>query len=268
MKKNSIYIVMLMAMTVGVLLSCQKSTSYIAAYQTDNGNTSYIKIVHASPYFRNAYGAADSFNVFVNDKKINSPFLSYGGTSLFPTSTASFGYVAVPAGLQQIRLSVAGVINPDSIKITNFTTVFQASKYYSVFLTDLGGFLFVDSAFAAIPGYYNIRFINAVTTDSAVTSTGTSTYDVFSYARNTTLWSKIPVGGFTIFQSLGTNIGVADTLYLTRTPASGTPSLAGRVVLAKLAVTPLSRNYTLYFKGDATLSTGAKARSLALYVNQ
>ena len=122
----------------------------------------------------------------------------------------------------------------------------------------------------AIQGYINLRFVNAVLTDSAVTTTGTTTVDLFSYARNTTVFTKIRPDSVTAFSLLGNNISVADTFYVTRTLATGAPAttpLSGRVVLAKLAIAPLNqRTYTLYYRGDATVST-SKTKTLISYVH-
>ena len=82
--------------------------------------------VDAAPYFRNIFNVSDSFNVLVGGTKISAaltgsnPYLTYNST--FPTSSSLYGYVAVPAGEQEIKLS-AGVMNPDSITIKRFTKV-------------------------------------------------------------------------------------------------------------------------------------------------
>ena len=282
MKKFILYI-FIAAVTTGVYTSCSKSNDYIAGYTSvdaSNIGTSYIKFVHAAPYLRNVFGVADTFNVIVNGTKINSPFLSFAGTSLAPVLGTAYGYAVVPSGALTIKLSSNGVLTGDSTAFKIYSKTAVPGQFYTFLLTDsaLTGnpkkeLFLKDSMPVILAGYYNLRFINAVGSDSAVASisTGTTTVDIWSYARNTTLWSKIGVDSATTFQFLGTNNFVADTLYVTRTPstAQGTPPLSGRVVLAKLAITPLgSRTYTLYYKGDGTLATGTKARSLAYYVNQ
>jgi hypothetical protein len=279
MKKFILYI-LIGATSLGLVTSCSKSTDYIAEYSTVNPNsvsTAYLKFVHASPNFATLFGTPDLFNVIVNGVKLNSPALSFGGTSIYPVIGTGYGYASVPAGPLQIKFSTNGVLIGDSIAFKIYNKTVAAGQFYTFLLTDsaLTGDpkkeMFIrDSTPANIQGYYNLRFINAVGADSATTSTGTTTVDIFSYARNTTLWNKIGVDSVTTFQVLGTNIGVADTLYVTRTPsvAQGTPPLSGRVVLAKLAITPLFRNYTIYYKGDGTQTSGTKARALGYYVNQ
>jgi hypothetical protein len=91
--------------------------------------------------------------------------------------------------------------------------------------------------------------------------------DIFSYARNNTVITNVPPGLVTPFFSLGFNAGVADTFYVTRPAVAGTP-LANRIVLSKLAFGAANqRTYTLYYKGDANLTTGTKARTLSSYVH-
>jgi len=277
MKKVILYI-FIAAVSMGVYTSCTKSNDYIAGYTTTDPNslsTAYFKFVHASPSFAKLFNVPDAFNVIVNGTKINSPILSFGGTSMAPVLGTGYGYATVPAGVLQIKLSTNGVLTGDSLAFKMYTKTVSPGQFYTFLLTDsaLTGNpkkeIFIrDSTPMILQGYYNLRFINAVGNDSATTTTGTSTVDIFSYSRNTTLWSKIGVDSVTTFQLLGTNISVPDTLYVTRTPASGSPLLPGRVVLAKLAITPLFRNYTIYYKGDGTLTTGTTARSLAYYVNQ
>jgi len=273
MKRNIIYIT-LVAITVILATSCKRDISYVASYQyPDNTGTAYLRIVHAAPYFRLLYNQPDSFNVYINNAKINFQFLTFG--SLFP-ATLTNGYAAIPAGLEQIRLSVNGIVNVDSLTIATFTKTLTAGNYYSFILTDSlkspnpAMQMFVQDAVPVVlPGYYNLRVINAAYEDSVTTTTGNDTLDVWSYARNGLVATKLVPGSITSFSTLGTNIAVPDTFYVTRLPPAkptgpATP-LANRIVLAKLAVTPISRNYTLLIKGDNSQTTGRTARGLALY---
>ncbi len=276
--KKLIFYILIATSIVGIYSSCSKSNDVNAPYTSVDPNsisTSYLKVVHASSNFATLFGVPDAFNVIVNGTKINSPFLSYAGTSIFPLVGSGYGYVSIPSGAVQIKLSTNGTLTGDSIAFKIFSKTVNPGQFYTFLLTDsiLTGNpkkeMFIrDSTPVALPGYYNLRFINAVGNDSATTFTGTNTVDIFSYSRNTVLWSKIGVDSATNFQLLGTNIGVQDTLYVTRTPASGSPLLPGRVVLAKLAITPISRNYTIYYKGDGTQTSGTKVRTLSYYLNQ
>jgi len=275
MKKNIFNLI-----TVGVLFTllfaaCKPDNSYIASYQTTNSGTStYLKVIDASPYFRNSFGGApDSFNIYLNNQKFNFQYLTFG--VLYPAASTNYGYAAIPSGLQQMRFSVNGKVNVDSLTFATFTTTLLQGTYYTLLITDsmtsvnpASQMLLVDTLNPVLQGYYNVRFANAVLQDSAITTTGNKTVDIFSYSRNAAIWRNIAPGAVTSFQALNTNIGVADTLYVTRAAAASTTPLTSRVVLAKLAITPLNRNYTIYYNGDGTLTTGTKARKLSIYVNQ
>lgn len=286
MKKIILYILMVAA-SFGIYSSCNKNPEYIANFSNSDGSnntTAYLKIVHASPNFATVFGMPDAFNVIVNGTKINSPFLSYAGTSIFPPLATNFGYVSVPAGTVQIKLSTNGVQIGDSLAFMIYSKTLLPNNFYTFMITDFAKsgnpakemFINDPSPSIADTTKFNVRFINAVDKDSATTSTGTTTVDVYSSARGTAIFSNVPTDGVTNFQSFPKAVGVVDTLYVTRTPATGSPALSGRVVLAKLIVTPIfgssttvvTRNFTLYYKGDGTLSTGTKARTLAYYINQ
>ncbi len=268
MKKITLYISLFLAAAI-TFVACRKdATDWNAAYDASTDATAYFRVVHASPFFRQQFNAPDSFNVYVNNIKVNSPFLTYG--SIFPGTSTGFGYIAVPPGLQQVRISVNGFASasPDSTQLINFTKVFTNGQYYTLFISDSLKF-YPDAAFVPdvytkpLNGNVNIRFMHGVLNDTAG-----KTVDIYSYARNATVFSNIKPGQVTAFNSLGFNVGVADTFYVTRNAPAGT-LLANRIVLAKLAFAPTNqRTYSLYFRGDANLTTGTKARTLSSYLHQ
>lgn len=275
---------------IGIALfinACKKDNYGNAKYNLADSSTSYFKIVHSSLNFRRITGKADSFNVYFNNQKVNGAFLTLN--SMFPTSVyaAATGvtnsYIAVKPGNEEIKL-----MGLDSTEIIKFNKTFLPGRYYTLLLTDSmtntrdSSKIFVEDAFNSvmgiIPGYFRMRFINTVYNDSASVSTKTNTVDIYSYARNTTIVTKVPANGMTNFGDLGFNPNVADTLYVTRTPSTtGVVPLNQRVVLAKLAFIPQSatvagvasqRVYTFFYKGDGTLSSGTKARALVYYINK
>jgi hypothetical protein len=269
MKKINLYICLVVG-TVLALSACKKEYNYLATYETSDGGA-YLRVVDAAPGFRSVFSLPDSFNVYVNGAKINSPFLTYA--SVFPISTTQFGYAAVPTGVQQIKLSVHGFasVQPDSTKLINFTKVFLPGQYYTLLITDSiksprdSSQMFLPDAFSKpLPGNVALRFVHAVWNDT----TG-KTVDFFSYARNTTVGTiAVKPGYISNFSAYGFNIAVPDTFYVTRSAPAGT-ALANRIVLAKLAFAPTNqRAYTLYFRGDANLTTGTKARSLLSLIHQ
>ncbi|NCI46075.1 DUF4397 domain-containing protein [Sediminibacterium soli] len=270
MKKITFYI-SLFAAGVMAITACKKEAKVLATYD-DSENNAFLRIVHASPNFRQVFNLPDSFNVYVNGGKVNSPYLTYGTAAgtIFPASTTSFGYMAVKPGLVQLKLSVNGFAsnNPDSTLLLNLSKVMIAGGTYTLMITDSiqstrdSSQIFLPDAYAKPVGTnVGLRFVHAVWNDTA-----TKTVDIFSYARNATIFSNIKPGGATSFSNFGYNATV-DTLYVTRPAAAGTP-ISGRIVLAKMAFSPtVQRVYTLYYRGDGNLTTGTKARTLLTYVH-
>jgi len=275
MKKNILFIAIILATTMIGIFSCKRDYSLVATTKTTEG-TSYLAIVQASPNFRNIFNMPDSFNVFINGQKISgfapgtaSPFVTYGTT--FPSTNTGFGYIAIPSGPQQIKFSVSGVINADSIPITTFTKTFLPDHQYSFIITDSinslrdSSQIFLDDVYNFPPttGYYNLRFVNAVLNDTA-------SVDLYSYARNGVIYSKVSPGGTTAFSQIGVNIQTSDTLYVTRSLATGVSSttpLSQRTILAKMAFgAGNQKSYTIYYKGDFSLPvSNKKGRSLSFY---
>jgi len=282
MKKYSLYSIIIVAAAFMTISACKRDFIIKTGFITADSSLAYVKIVDAAPYFRQVTGAADSFNVFFNGAKVNSPFMTFN--SLFPISVNSSGtagnlitnsYLAIAPGQQTIKLSVAGVVNPDSIAILSLTKTLVAGKMYSLIVTDSikstrdSSQIFVqDTWINPAPGYINVRLVHAVLNDTVG-----KTVDLYSYAKNATIFTGIKPGQATAFSALGYNIQTPDTFYITRSgPAAATP-LSGRAILAKLLFAPIStgavpqKTFTLYFKGDGNLTSGAKARSLASYIN-
>lgn len=267
MKKITFYISLLAAGVI-VFSACKKEAAKTADFTTTEGSA-FLRVVHAAPSFRKIFNLPDSFNVYVNGGKINSPFFTYG--SIFPGTASNSGYVAVPPGLQQVKLSVHGFASAssDSTLLTNFTKVFVKGEYYTLLVTDDiksardSSQIFIrDAQIKPTSGNAGLRFVNAVLNDTAGKS-----IEFFSYARNATLSSAMLPGGITSFSSFGYNAAVPDTIYVTRPAAAGTP-IANRIVLAKGVFSPANqRLYTVYYRGDGNLTTGTKARGISAFVH-
>ena len=259
-------------LTFVALVSCNRDFESSAPFQTPAGNA-YLRIVHAAPYFGKIFNVKDSFNILVGGTKVSAflpgsnPYLSYGAT--FPLSSTLYGYVTVPAGEQEIKLS-AGVYNPDSITIKRFTKVLAPDTYYTFMITDSinsirdAAQIFVrDSVTTPTTGYFNLRFIHAVVDDTAKAAQKTvDTVDVFSTRNNRNIYTRITPGTATTFSQFAYNSQLNDTLFVRRTRST--------VNLATLnnAAFGNQRTYTLYFQGDGNLTTGTKARSLATYIHK
>jgi hypothetical protein len=243
-----------------VFIACDKTYTKVANYQLAGPDMAYLKIVHVSPSFRQLFNNnPDTFNVYLNTTKLTAPALSFN--SIYP-GTSINTYMAVTPGTSQIRFSLPGTVNPDSLTLYTIPKTLVAGKSYTLFITDSimsardSSRLLVEDAFTTpATGYVNFRFVNAVVNDTAG-----KTVDVFSYARNANIFSKIKPDSATTFLSFGFNAGVADTLYVRRT---GTNQ-----VFSKVLVSPANqRTYTLVYKGDGNLSTGTKARTLIGFVH-
>ncbi|HEY8660563.1 MAG TPA: DUF4397 domain-containing protein [Chitinophagaceae bacterium] len=275
MKNKLLYSTLFFAVALISLSSCKRDFPITASVQTTEG-TAYLAVVHASPNIRKIFNAQDSFNVFINGEKISgftpgtiSPFMTYGAT--FPSTSSGFGYFEVTPGQLQIKLSVSGKVNPDSIEIITLNRTLLAGHQYSFIITDSitslrdSSRMFIEDIYRFPPtvGYYNLRFVNAVVNDTAKV-------DLFSYAKNGVIYSGIRPDSATAFNQIGANLQVTDTLYITRTLATGVPSstpLSQRTILAKMSFAAGNqKSYTVYYRGDFTLpTTNAKSRAITFY---
>lgn len=274
MKKNNLYGLIIIA-TIFSLASCKRDFTLVATTESPNG-MAYLAVIDASPNFRKIFNKPDSFNIFVNDEKISgyapgaaSQFMTFG--QAYPPTTTGFGYVAVSPGTKQIKLSLSSATKADSVPIVTFTKTLLANHQYSFIITDSvkssrdSSQMFVEDIYSFPPtlGYYNVRFVNAVWNDTA-------NVDLYSYARNAVIYSKIAPGGITSFSQIGANLQSTDTLYVTRSLATGVPTstpLSQRTILAKMAFQAGNqKSYTVYYQGDFNLpASNKKSRSLSFY---
>ncbi len=269
MKKYILITGIILVALVMNLSSCNKDFTTKSPYSTLDG-TSMLRIMDLSPNFRNIFSLPDSFNVFINNNLITgytpsgTLLMTYG--SAFPTASSGWGYISIPPGIQQIRLSVRSANNPDSITITSFTKVIQPNSYYSFIITDSinstrdsSQMFFRDSTLAGPPtqGYFNLRFIHAVLNDTVGKN-----IDIWSTRTNRNIFANVKPGQITTFSQWAFNALLTDTLYVRR---AGTA-----ITLATLNSQTFNnqRTYTLYYRGDGNLTTGTKARTLSVYVNQ
>lgn len=273
--KNIIATVMALASVItGITLtsSCKRDYSVVANYDTPTG-TAYLRVVHAAPYFRKIFNAPDSFNLLVGGQKV-SAYLPGGAVTLtynatFPASNTNYGYVTVPAGDQEFKLSL-GVYNADSVTLKKFTKTLAPDTYYTFLITDSinsardAAQMFIrDSVTTPTTGYVNLRFIHAALEDTASGSQKTvDTIDVFSTRNNRNIYSKITPGTATTFSQFAYNAQLPDTLYVRRVRSTVNLATLNNVSFAN------QRTYTIYFKGDGNVTTGTKARSLATFVHK
>jgi hypothetical protein len=253
MKKN-LPILILFVFAVGLLCSCKKKLETLASISTTE-NLSFLKIIDAAPSFRQVLNGRDSFNVYVNGVKVNGSFLTYG--SSFPTTSNL--YVGVPAGPQSIRITVNGVLTPDSITLGSFNKTLESGAYYSFIITDsvLKGNdakqMFIRDNFTLTDtSHFTLRFINAVLNDPG-------SVDVYSYRNAANIFSNIPAATVTPFMIFPYTL-LSDTLSI-RTAGTTT-----EIVRINGAVFTRSRAYTLLYRG--LLGSATKPRTYTLYGNE
>lgn len=260
MKKLFSYTAMLAAGMM-VFASCEKQADRTAEFSTVE-DKAFIRVIHASPSFRQVFNAPDSINLYLNNAKINGALITYGG--LFPAAGTGFGYIAVPAGLQNVKLTVAGRVNPDSIPLALFTRLALKGQRYSIILTDdvkstrdSSKMVLPDNIVQPNPGNYRIRFVNAIAADTAGTSVS-----IFSARANANIFNSVAPGQVIDYQTLPSNTQLSDTLFVRR-PGS-TFNLATTVVSFGN-----QRSFTVIYRGYGSVATGGtKGRILIPYLDQ
>ncbi len=257
MKKN-ITILLLVVCSLGLIWSCNKDLELHYGL-VPTANLAFIKVIDASPNFRAILKGADSFNIYVNNAKVNGNFFTYAGQ--FPSTGSTAGlYAAIPSGAQSIRVTVNGKVTPDSITLLTLTKVTNAGGYYSLIITDSiltaneTKQMWLTDQFALTDTlHYSIRFVDAVMNDPAAV-------DVYSYRQGRNIFSAVAPGSATTFQLQNYTIQ-ADTLSIRTT---GTTTEITRVTSAILS---RMRAYTLLYRG-MNGGVSPKARAATLINNQ
>ena len=252
----------LLAAGMMTIIACEKQADQTATV-TSAQDMAFVSVIHASPNFRQLFNAPDSINIFINNQKVNGAFITYAGT--FPASGSSrSGYIAVPPGLQNIKLSVAGVVKADSIPLTTLSNIFTKGQKYTLIITDsiqntrnLSKMLLPDLYSRPNAGSFNLRFVNAVATDTAG-----AMVSVFSTRRNAHIFNSVAQGSVVNFQSLPYNIQLNDTLYIRRPGSTYNLDTLNNVSFSN------QKTYTLIYRGDGRTNVGTKARALVTYLHE
>jgi hypothetical protein len=245
-----------------LILACEKDKKIIATWNEAGTDADYarLRIVHASPNFRNLTGVPDSINIFVNGQKLNGTRLSYGG--VFPGQSPN-NYAVLPPGVYDVKISVGGVVNPDSIPVATLRFTLAEKTNYSFVITDSvlnanrdSGRIFVRDSFPEpITGRTGLRFIHAMN------DTVGKRVDVWSTRRNNYLYTAVLPGTVSSF-GIQPFIDVSDTLIVRRAGTTTELARFNNIIFAN------TRVYTIYLRGNVTLTTGTKARSLTFYANK
>jgi hypothetical protein len=264
MKKYISIIIIMFAFAIGLIWSCNKKVDLVAPVSGVDG-LAFLRVMHVSPNFRAIQNKPDSFNVYVGTNKVNGALFTYN--SAFPAATMNNNtYAGVPSGSQQIRFSLQGVNNIDSLTTISLQKDLEAGKYYTLFITDSLknqqdptkiwvndiNFLPTDTT------QYRIRFAHMILNDTAGKKV-----DVYSYRQAANIFSNISPGTVTDYLSIPATLFKLDTISIRRAGTSfelarsnnGSPY--GKV-----------RLYTILFKGNPGSTTGTKARSAIVYNNR
>lgn len=246
-----------------VILACEKKKEIVAPWDVagSDGNFAHLRIVHAAPNFRNLTGQADSINVFVNGTKINGTRLTFGGA--FPAINPTT-YAAVPYGNVQLKVSVGGVVNLDSVAVTTINTSFNRGERYSFIVTDSllsatrdsSRILVRDSFPTPLNGRTWLRFVNTL-----VDTAADKRIDVWSARRNNNLFANVLPGSVGAFTNQPF-INFPDTLIVRR---AGTTTELARLQNITFAN---QRVYTIFLRGDVKVASGVKAKTLTWYANR
>ncbi len=252
----------LLAAGMMTIIACEKQADKTATF-TLAQDMAYVSVIHASPNFRQVFTAPDSINIYVNNQKVNASLITYGGT--FPTAGTSLsGYMGLPPGLQNIKLTVAGTANPDSIPLATLSKIFTKGQKYSLIITDdiqnardSSKMLLPDVYSKPNNGLFSLRFVNAISTDTAGMMVS-----VYSTRRNANIFNSVVQGGVVSFQSFPYNAQLNDTLYIRRPGGTYNLDTLNNVSFSNQKV------YTLIYRGDGRANFGAKARALVPYLHE
>lgn len=252
----------LLAAGMMTIIACEKQADKTATF-TSASDMAFVSVIHASPNFRQVFNAPDSINVFVNNRKVNGALITYGST--FPSfATSQSGYIALTPGLQNIRLTVAGRVTPDSIPLTTLSKIFTGGQKYSLIITDAiknardsSKILLPDVYTKPNVGSFSLRFVNAVSTDTAGLMVS-----VFSTRRNAHIFNSVAQGGVVNFQTFPYNVQLNDTLYIRRPGSTYNLDTLNNVSFSN------QRTYTLIYRGDGSTNVGTKARALVTYLHE
>ncbi|QES87826.1 DUF4397 domain-containing protein [Rhizosphaericola mali] len=280
MKKNYRNLFCLIAISLFTFFGCKKDVISDAGYDYVDDNHAYIKVISAAPYYASSIGVTDSIDVYQAGSKLTGASIGYGGLfpySINPTSTNINNlYSQATIGKQNLFLLYA-----DSSSRIIYNMNFEGGKYYTFLLTDSLNstdnskrMVLTDdwSTVTSDTNQFKIRFVNAVSKDSAISQTAVDLYS----ANDGVIFSNQSQFTSTSFAAAN-YLSKNDTFYVTRTVSDQTLPLSKRTVLAKLIVPTQSftvsglvskRVYTFYYYGNGTIASGAKARTLGYYINQ
>jgi hypothetical protein len=261
---NKIKIV-LTALTVILLISsCYKREDSVTKLENASGSDlAYLKFVNTytapSPSVTTPTPNGPSVNIFVNDIRINSTAVSYGGT--FPAAPAYAGIApGLAINIKVIMNRASGVpVAGDTLSNKNYDL--GANSYTTFYLADTTPnptpfnpyVVSIQELVSTAPvGYFRARFVNMIPS--------ADTLEVFSKRLNAVIFKGQLYKNATEIVELPT-FTISDTFQLRKVSAPGT------ILFQTPAISLTSaRVYTFYCTGNITGSP--KARSLTSFTNR
>lgn len=213
-----------------LMQSCKKEATLALPTQTDLSNSSLIRVYIATVNASRNY-------VYVDGKPVTGSLLSSG--SIFPASGVYAS--GITPGIKSFL--VKDTLTASTQVPLSFSENMQVNKNYTIFMYDT---INSPKQKTVLTNYLiptdttcSIRFANFIYNPTIVPA-----IDVFSFNRNTNIFTNVPVTGVTDFIPYPTRLGV-DTLYIRET---GTTVNIIKVVTS--GVFQDKRNYTLVYRGS------------------
>lgn len=211
--------------------ACTKEAPTLLTTRDDFNNSSLVRVFIATVNANRNY-------IYLDGKPLNGSALTSGG--MFPA--AGIYASNIPPG-------VNGFLVRDTLSTTtqlplSFAENLQVNKNYTIFMYDT----ITTPKQKTVETRYvvpedtscRIRFANFIYNPSAVPA-----IDVFSFTRNTNIFTNVPVTGVTDFIAYPTNLA-PDTLYIRET---GTTTNIIKVTISSSTLND-KRSYTLVYRGS------------------
>ncbi len=228
-----------------ILAACEKKYDYKAVYNTDLSANTNIKV------FLSTLNASRNF-VYMGTTPLTGTTLSYAGTSVFPAGSA---YSSMPSG--NVNIVIKDTLSTTTQLPLNFSTNFEAGKFYSIFtydtLTATKYKIVTDDIVIPADSSIRFRFANLFYSASPVAG-----LDIYSWRANATIATNVSTNDVTSFANHPFR---SDTLYV-RATGTTSPDL---VKLFYSGFTP-KRSYTAILRGRYQNSgTQAVPRTISIF---
>lgn len=219
--------------TVAVLsiVSCTKNPDSKIIYNTDFSNKSLVRVFVATVNANRNY-------VYVDGQQVTGALLTSG--SMFPA--AGIYAAAINPGVKAFL--VRDTLSTTTQVPLSFAANMKTSTNYTIFLYDTISSpkqKTVETKYVTpADTSCRLRFANFIYNPADVPA-----IDIFSFSRNTNIFTNVPVTGVTEFIPYASNFG-PDTLYIRETGSSVS------IIKVPIGTTTLDRkrSYTLVYRGS------------------